>query len=102
MKMVVAVCFIALVVGGSLSIIERLRTQAEVEAQISDLAHRADTQSTPPVYSADRGAGSYCIDVVYRLKGQGYKLETPQKLLTTVVDMGLACSANEQITIRPK
>lgn len=91
---VVVVVSVAIVVA-----VDKARKHAEIKTQVVELALKADT-NVPLIYSAGSGDTSECVEVLYRLHHQGYTIEARDKVMTTLVDITLACDAKEQFSIK--
>ena len=95
-----ALNLIALLAIFTLCYINAQNNRRIVHETVNQLAHQADTQTTPTRFSSSSVLDNYCADIVANLTKQGYELSTAGKKLVTVVDKVMACHENQEITVK--
>lgn len=99
---VVMVFLIFLVPYALWIIINSMKTHSDVLDQVTELIHRADSESTPQSFTAKDVVEDRCPEVAYLINKRGYVLNNGKQDLKKFVDIVLACEANQKITIMRK
>lgn len=73
-----------------ITIVDRSREHEETIIKANELAIKVDTNSKT-IYSTNLVDRNECADVLYRLKINGYQLESGNKLIEKAIDVVIAC-----------